>query len=463
MDEKIWTPHKKQVEALKVAVFELLYGGARGGGKTDAGIMWMLKLVHHPQFRGLVIRKNANDLSDWVDRARNVYTSEDFQAKFAGNPAEITFPSGAIIRTGHLKDDNAYEKYQGHEYHRILIEELTHIPNEEDYLKLISSCRSTIPELKPRVFATTNPGGRGHAWVKKRFVDMGEPIKIHKDPITGRGRIFIPATVDDNPTIVDNDPHYVRFLEGLPEDLKKAWRYGDWDVFTGQFFKEWKPEIHVCRPFDIPKNWQRYINGDYGFAKPSAVYWNAIEPESGKVYTYRELYVTEHTGEKLAEAIVRMTETDENVDWLVMDSNIKDAGKEGGRTILDQMEEVFERHKWDLPIRLAKKGTGSRMSGWDLVRGYLRVQYDAYGNPKTRWQIFDNCENLIRVMPLQQYDENKPEDLDSDLEDHAPDSARYGFQALAEPFTKPKIKQEIQLNKTITNEELYHRVFGQVE
>lgn len=159
-------------------------------------------------------------------------------AEFVGKPVEIHFPNGGKIFTGHLKDDNAYTKYQGHEYNRILIEELTHIPTEELYLKLIASCRST-KGVKPMVFATTNPGGTGHIWVKKRFIDPSPPGQPFLDSISGRSRVFIPATVEDNPTIITNDPDYVRFLDALPEDLKEQWRKGNWNinVVKGAFFQ----------------------------------------------------------------------------------------------------------------------------------------------------------------------------------------------------------------------------------
>ena len=156
----LWKPHKgPQTYALSIKdCYECLYGGARGGGKTDAGIVWMLKETANSLFRGLVIRRTADDQSDWLDRASRIYTN----AKFVGKPTKIEFPSGAIIRTGHLRDDQAYTKYQGHEYQRMLIEELTQIPDEESYLKLLSSCRSTI-DIKPQVFCTANPGGKGHS------------------------------------------------------------------------------------------------------------------------------------------------------------------------------------------------------------------------------------------------------------------------------------------------------------
>ncbi|MEK7578735.1 MAG: phage terminase large subunit [Patescibacteria group bacterium] len=431
----IWRPHEgKQTFALRQRVFELLYGGARGGGKTEAGLVWLLIDINNPNYHGLVIRKNSNDLGDWIERSRRMYIP--LGARFAGNPVEITFRSGAIIRTGHLKDENAYEKYQGHEYCRMLIEELTQIPTELDYLKLISSCRSKYPELKPRVFATTNPGGRGHAWVKKRFVDIGAPMKVYKDELTGRGRIYIPATVDDNPALKTTDPGYIAFLAGLPDkNLRDAWRYGRWDVFTGQFFGEWKDNIHVIPPFEIPPNWMRYISIDYGFAKPSAIYWHAIDPLSGKVYTYREIYVTEHTGEMLAKAVYAAN-NHEQIEWLIADNNIANVGKESGKSVLGQMKDVFEEKKWNIAIRLATKGPHSRVNGWNLFKGYIKSQKDERGYNKTRWQVFNVCPELIRTMPLQMYDETHVEDLDTDLEDHSQDSIRYFFTALNEIFEK---------------------------
>jgi hypothetical protein len=220
-----WQPQPKQAEALIRAEDEVLFGGARGGGKTDAGQAWLLYDVDHPKYRALVIRRNADDLKDWIDRARRMYV----KAEFAGNPAEIRFPSGAVIRTGHLKDENAYSKYQGHEYQKILIEELTHIPRESDYEKLLGSCRSTVPGIKPQVFATTNPDGPGYEWVKQRFSIPDEPKDIVMTRSGERTRVFIPSKVEDNPILTTADPGYVKYLESIKDpDLRRAWREGSW-------------------------------------------------------------------------------------------------------------------------------------------------------------------------------------------------------------------------------------------
>lgn len=225
----IWRPQAKQIEALTRLEFEILYGGARGGGKTDCGMAWLLYDKDNPLYKALVIRRNADDLKDWVDRAKIMYQGTG--AVFTGQPAEIRFPSGAVIRTGHLKDEDAYEKYQGHEYQKILIEELTQIPTELSYLKLISSCRSTVKGITAQVFTTTNPGNAGHKWVKARFIDVAEPGKQFVDRVTGRTRIFIPAKVEDNPILIERDPNYVHFLNGLPDGLRQAWRDGSWDSY----------------------------------------------------------------------------------------------------------------------------------------------------------------------------------------------------------------------------------------
>lgn len=229
-----WKPQPKQELALAQSCEEILYGGARGGGKTDTGMAFLMYDKDHPLYRALVIRKNADDLKDWADRAERFYARAG--AVRRGTTPEFVFPSGAIIRTGHLKDDNAYMKYQGHEYHKILIEELCQIPQQLNYLMLLGSCRSSVPEIKAQLFATTNPDGPGHDWVKERWNIPDEPTS---DPVYsklvmgGRTRwlVFIPARIEDNPALVNADPGYVAFLDGLPDGLREQWRSGSWADF----------------------------------------------------------------------------------------------------------------------------------------------------------------------------------------------------------------------------------------
>jgi len=237
-----WKPNEGPQYAFLEAVAsgeydEILYGGSRGGGKTDAGIMALLYDKDHPLCRSLVIRRNADDLRDWTDRAERWYAGQGYTR--VGTPPEFANKSGSKIRTGHLKDEKAYTKYQGHEYHKMLIEELTQIPTEENYLKLKASCRSTIPELRPCTISNCNPDGPGFSWVRKRFNITGIPDKpiITVDPVTGLKRIFIPSRLQDNPHLA-KDKTYKSFLDGLPDGLREAWRDGSWEdpVIMGAYY-----------------------------------------------------------------------------------------------------------------------------------------------------------------------------------------------------------------------------------
>jgi len=364
-----------QTEILRRSEDELLFGGSRGAGKTESGLIWMVEpeYINNPMYAGLVIRKNADDLTSWVERARYLYSC--LGATFAGKPPIIRFPSGAYIKLGHLKDDNAYTKYQGHEYQKINVEELTQIPNEENYLKLISSCRSTIPELKPQVYASANPGGAGHQWVKQRFVDIARnKTFFYESEVAGRiirkSRIFIPSQVDDCPQIMENDPGYVVFLQSLPEMLREAWRYGNWDVFMGQFFDAWNPAVHVVEPFVIPPQWSRYRGLDWGYAAPSAVVWIAVDYD-GNHYVYREFYEAGNTPTQMAEKVLRATQSDENIIATYADPSIWAKSQYG---VGKYHEQATTKSIFDTLTECGlycTKANNDRLSGWSKLKDML--------------------------------------------------------------------------------------------
>lgn len=247
-----WAPQPKQQLALERPEFEIGFGGARGGGKTDAMGAWTGYDSEQPDLLGLIVRKNSTDLEGFLLRLRQIHP----KIKIFGKPAIIKFPDkdgniarnretgelkgGATYFTGHLQDRKALNKYVGQNLQRIGIEELNLIPAEDSYSALLASCRSTIPGVKAQVFSTFNPDNVGHSWIKRRFGLSGipkAPVRT-KDNATGRSRIFIPATVEDNQVLMENDPAYVRTLEGLPDGLREQWRWGSWDdpIIRGAYY-----------------------------------------------------------------------------------------------------------------------------------------------------------------------------------------------------------------------------------
>lgn len=420
-----WKPNAgPQTEALQRSEFEVLYGGARGGGKTDAGLAWLMRDIGHPRYRFLVVRRNAEDLSDWLDRARLFFAPAG--GEIVGKPPVIRFPSGATGKVGHLKDESAFDKYLGHEYHRILIEELTLISKEDRYLKLMSSARSTVPELRPRIFATTNPGGAGHVWVKNRFVVNGS-FKPFIDPKSGRSRIFIPAKLSDNPPLAEGDPSYGLYLKSLPDKTRKAWLDGDWDSFEGQFFDSWNHEVHVCQPFDIPKEWNRYISLDYGYSAPSAVLWFAVSPD-GRTYQYRELYTPGLTFEKLRDEVLYLSKG-ENIQSAHIDPALK--GKSQG-TGISGFEVLNSQNEINFVA-----ADNDRLNGWTRLREYYRIRHDSDGRPYSWLTIFDTCRSTIRTVPELVHDSVRVEDVDTDGEDHAADAQRYFVMSRPVPAEMP--------------------------
>lgn len=242
----LWKPQKRQSEALERAEREILYGGARGGGKTDAGMAWLLYDKDASKYRALVIRKNATDLGDWIDRAESMFSSSKGTKVGTKFGTEFQFPSGAKIRTGHLADKDAYTKYQGHEYQKMVIEELSQIPREKDYLKLLASNRSTVDGIHPQIFSTTNPDDPGIDWIRERWgipevPDFKQIYKTEKvveiaddeGNLVKRKRtlVFVPAKLEDNPILIKKDPDYMIQLELLKQvdyELYDAWRNGNW-------------------------------------------------------------------------------------------------------------------------------------------------------------------------------------------------------------------------------------------
>lgn len=371
-----WKPTKQQEKALKTNAFEILYGGARGGGKTEAGLYWLLYDIEHPQLRELVIRRNNTDLSDFIDRAKQIYIP--IGAKFKGNPVEIHFPSGAIIYTGHLKDKDAYTKYQGWEIHRLLIEELTHIPSEGLYEKLLGSVRSTVEGIKTQVFLTTNPGSVGHKWVKHRFrIGKNQPERKFTAP-DGRTRIFIPSRVYDNPYIMEKDPQYVKFLEGLKGKLRKQWLEGSWEDFEeeGAYYSKiisaLRERGQITRVYPEP-SLKTYTAWDLGMNDETAIWFFQIYSNEIRVINFYS-----NSGESLVHYI----------------TYVKDFAEKYGITY----------HKHFAPHDIMVREMSSGKSRWEIARE-LGITFDVA--PKL--SIADGIEMVRQILWRCWFDEKKCE------------------------------------------------------
>jgi hypothetical protein len=424
---KGWEPFPgAQAEALSRSEFEVGMGGARGGAKTETQIAWFSEpeYLENRGYRALCVRKNADDLFDWVERSKIFFGDS---ARCSGNPPVFRFKAGGYLRTGHLKDENAYDKYQGHEYQKIGVEELTQIPDEKRYLKLISSCRSvSTPELKPQIFSTWNWGGVGHAWVKKRFDDCCR-LKTYVDPVSKRSRIFIPSSVDDNPALLANDPGYVTFLESLPEPVRSAWRFGKSDLALGTFFLNFDPdrlgEKEYIIPVDLLKD-KLFLSFDYGWGyegySSSGLWW--VDPNNipHRLFTW---YRKGMTPDKQADDLYERIESFRYINGrfpskFIYDYSMDKKSEDGDFTAIDHFKKKFEKHEV-----LFIPANKAREQGWDVVRYFFEREMDTGLSRMRYWSKFNGTfeENF----PLMQTDPNNGGDIQKCPLDHVCDETRY--------------------------------------
>lgn len=309
------------------------------------------------------------------------------------------------------------------------------------YTYLISRCRGTNGYPK-HIKSSTNPGGVGHTWVKERFIDIGEPNKIHHVPLENgktSTRIFIPSFVQDNVFMMEHDPNYINRLENLPEKEKKALLYGDWDIFDGQFFSEFDRKIHVCTPFVIPNDWRRYRTRDYGLDM-CATYWVAMDWNMN-MYVYKELYESNLIVSEAAKRINDMTDEKIAIDYAPPD--LWNRNKDTGKSTAD----IFAENGQYLT-----KADNNRITGWLAVHEWLKVFTDEQGQKNSKLKIFSNCKNLIRTLPAVQFDEKNPNDVATEPHEltHAPDSLRY----ICTMWQNPMIKKQTLPKGTYTETEL---------
>lgn len=436
----LWTPQRRQADFLARFEDEALYGGAAGGGKSEALVAEALRQAHIPHYRALILRKTYPELSELIDKSQRYYRGAFPGAQWSEARHMWRFPSGAKIYFGAMQHTNDRFKYQGRAYDYIAFDELTHFTQDE-YIYLLSRNRASGPGTRVYLRASANPGGIGHGWVKARFLTPAPPMQTIWEDVqvrtpdgavhtARRSRIFVPSTVFDNQILLQNDPAYAARLAALPDADRRALLYGDWDAFAGQVFSEWRADparyadrryTHVVDPFPIPRGWRVVRGFDFGYSRPFSVGWWAISPD-GALCRIRELYGCTGTPNegvrwepaRIAREIKKIEQDDPNIRGRtvrgVADPSIFDESR--GESVAQMMERegiFFDR------------GDNSRIAG--KMQVHHRLAFDQNGAPGLT--VFSTCRHFIRTVPALVYDPVNVEDVNTAMEDHIYDEMRY--------------------------------------
>ena len=429
--EVVFKPNPGPQEAfLSAGERDVLYGGAAGGGKSFALLADPLRFCHNPNHRGLLLRRTLDELTELIDKSRQLYTKAFPGAKFRESKSTWHFPSGATIWFTYLDKDKDVTRFQGQAFNWIGIDEITQYPTPYVWDYLRSRLRTTDPELQRHLYmrCTANPGGVGGWWVKKTYIDDVEPNKpfaafdietqtpfLYPPNHEKSGeplfyRKFVPARLTDNPFLME-DGQYEAMLLSLPEVERKRLLDGDWDVAEGAAFPEFSRVRHVVEPFELPTNWPRIRAADYGYASPSCVLWGAIDWDNN-IWVYRELYAKHLTAEELADKILEAEQLDPPAHYTVLDSSCWN--KTGfGPSIAETMMRAGVR--WTPSDR-------NRLQG--KMEIHRRLADDPY-TQEPRVRFFSNCQNIIKQLTGIPLSKTNSEDVDTKAEDHAYDALRY--------------------------------------
>ena len=438
-------PSEKQQLFLKADKKYIAFGGSRGGGKSFAVRMKAILLcLNYKGIKVMIVRKTYPELTEnhikpLVETLRCYHPDKEQKlAAYNDSKKEITFPNGSTILFRYCDTDKDGNRFQGTEVDILFIDEATH--QSEARFDMMKACVRGANDFPKRIYLTCNPGGEGHGWVKRLFVD-----RVYKAGEKPEEYIFIKSSVYDNKALLEKQPDYIDQLKALPPKLRRAWLEGDWDIFEGQFFEDFvdDPEhykdrkyTHVIAPFDIPKTWHIYRSFDWGYNKPFSCGWWAVDFD-GIVYRIAEYYgcngtpnegVKHHPPQVFAD--IRRIEQEHPLlkgkhiigyaDPAIWDAEI-------GESIAD----TAAKHQVYF-----NRGDNKRIPGW--MQMHYRFAFDEDGYPMM--YVFNTCKDFIRTIPMLQYDEHKPEDLDTDGEDHIADETRYF--CMSRPIAPRKTKAD---------------------
>lgn len=429
MEIDLGTPNSKQDIFLRDRHRHVAFGGARGGGKSWAIRVKAISLaLKHAGIQIMIIRRTYPELeANHIRPLKKLLHIGTPGCPIKYNEAKkvMSFPNGSTILFGYCKTDKDTDRYQGTEVDVLFLDEATQL--SEVQIKDLNACVRGTSRYPRRTYYTCNPGGKSHGYIKRLFV-----TKEYKEREYPEDYSFIQSLVYDNRILMEQDPDYVRALEALPEAKRKAWLEGDWDSFIGQVFTEWRndPEhykdrlwTHVIDDFDIPPTWKIYRGYDHGYSKPFSVGWFAVDHD-GRLYRIREFYgctSEPNTGlqltvQEIAQKIKEIESSDPNIRgrnvYGIADPAIW--GSDSGESIEDMFEKCGVYNN---------KGDHTRLAG--LMQFHYRLAFDKYGIPM--FYTFKSCKHFVRCIPLLIYSEKNVEDIDTTMEDHNYDEARYVF------------------------------------
>lgn len=428
-------PSEKQKLFLMADTKHIGFGGARGGGKSWS-VRTKAKLLafNYAGIKILIVRRTYPEL---INNHINILRQELLDvAKYNDKDKVLKFINGSTINFQYCAKDGDLDRMQGTEYDVIFLDEATQL--SEHQMKVITACCRGVNSFPKRIYYTCNPGGQGHQYIKRIFIEKRYEEGENPDDYT-----FIQSLVTDNKVLMESQPDYIKQLEALPPKLREAWLYGSFDVYEGQFFEEFsdKPEhyldrqfTHVIEPFEVPDGWQIFRSFDWGYNHPFSCGWYAMDYD-GVIYRILELYGCTKT-------------PNEGVKWIP-------------EKVFDEIHRIESEHRWlkgkniigvadpalwnaetgeSIAEKAAhrqvffQKGDHERLAGW--LQCHYRLSFDENGYPM--FYVFKNCKGFIRTIPTLVYDDHRPEDIDTDGEDHIADEWRYLL--MSRPI-KPRMEQ----------------------
>lgn len=453
-EEVIFKPSARQLKFLAAPEFQVLYGGAAGGGKSYALLADAARYIEYPSFNGVLIRRTLPELQELIWESHSLYpplvhalTRGKSKPKWNQQDKLWTFPAGGHLLFSYCETEQDILKYQGQAYTWVGFDELTQHATPTAWNYLAGRVRTSDDAIRPflSMRAATNPGGPGHGWVKKMFIDPApydtpfparrlDPDEImmvkdgdHRYPKERWGtplfyRRFVPAKLSDNPYL---GVEYLSNLESLPDGLRQQLLHGDWNVSEGAAFPEFRRSTHVVAPFDIPSSWRRFRSCDFGYSQrsASAVHWYAVDP-NGTIYVYRELYVKMLTASQLSKKIAEL-EKGEDISYGMLDSSTWNQRGQSAPSIAEEM--IHAGTRW----RPSDRSPGARANGKNRLHELLAV--DPYTD-KPGLMFFDNCRHIISTLEVIPVDPDGEDDVDDKyVDDHSYDSLRYGVMSRPAP------------------------------